>query len=246
MVGQRAGGAGAQSSVDAAQSAAGLRALRPRSGRCASCGAPLAPDQRYCIACGERAAPSLLAELLARAAARSRPPQEPRRALRERLSPDLTTIGLVATLLLCLGVGVLIGESAEGGARRTASPTVELLGGGAATQSTTAQSSEALTPASAAGSTAKSKSPSTAKEGEAPAPAKPTKQASAPPNPTVTVGQKGSGPGYHKGRFTGGFFGSEAEEEGTGEEEGLPGEEGAAGAHSHAKGPSTGAKGAKG
>jgi hypothetical protein len=88
---------------------------------CASCGAPLAADQRYCLECGERRTP--MSSVLLGGPPTHREPEPPTRALappaRGPVPPDgvwqrggtLTVIAGVGVLLLAMGVGVLIGRS---------------------------------------------------------------------------------------------------------------------------------------
>jgi hypothetical protein len=90
--------------------------------QCASCGAPLARDQRYCLECGERLVPMssvLRGELPpGQAAAAATPPTAPfppgaappASGAPER-NNTLTVIAGVGVLLLALGVGVLIGRA---------------------------------------------------------------------------------------------------------------------------------------
>lgn len=89
--------------------------------RCASCGAPLAGDQRYCLECGERRA-GVSNFLLAGAGAASAPstaspPSTPPPELMThgeqgaQRSSWLSTIAFVGVLLLAMGVGVLIGRA---------------------------------------------------------------------------------------------------------------------------------------
>ncbi len=87
---------------------------------CASCGAPMAADQRYCLECGERR--SLMSSVLLggppgahpAAAATSPPAQQPRTSPTDNAwqrSTTLTVIAGVGVLLLAMGVGVLIGRA---------------------------------------------------------------------------------------------------------------------------------------
>ncbi len=97
---------------------------------CAACGAPLAPDQRYCLECGERRSPTSSVLLggppaAARAAVppASAPPLPPAGASGEgpwQRSTTLTVIAGVGVLLLAMGVGVLIGRA--GGGKTTTAP----------------------------------------------------------------------------------------------------------------------------
>lgn len=106
---------------------------------CSNCGAPLASDQRYCIQCGQRRGNSRFA--LAAPATQSvttvtssgPPPFE-----RSRWHGSAATvIAGIATLVLAMGVGVLIGHSGStNAAAKSSPPTVVNLGGGSAGTST--------------------------------------------------------------------------------------------------------------
>jgi hypothetical protein len=109
--------------------------------RCASCGAPLAADQRYCLECGERSVPMssvLLGSSPASdpAAAPASPPgASPPGASPPGASPPdggaaqrastLTVIAGVGVLLLAMGVGVLIGRS--GAPKQSAAPPAQVI-----------------------------------------------------------------------------------------------------------------------
>lgn len=98
--------------------------------QCATCAAPLAPDQRYCLECGtRRAAPRVPV-----AAALPAPPPVARETV---VAPPLLTPvqrlggiwGVAALLLVALGVGVVIGRSGED-APVAAAPAPVILGAG--------------------------------------------------------------------------------------------------------------------
>jgi hypothetical protein len=211
--------------------------------RCVACGAPLSSDQRYCVVCGERrGAPrfSLAATAAATAtetetatvsmSASSRDPRRP------RFGSGTTLVAGVATLLLAILVGVLIGHNTANNQKTIAAGPTKIIrvGGGVA-----APASPASTPASgstATGSSAKSSSAGAgakkSKSGSATGKSKAAKKAPAISKqqaaaqqgaaskvlggshnapPTVTVGQaapKGT-PGVNKktGKFDGSFFG---------------------------------------
>ncbi len=112
---------------------------------CATCGAPLAPDQRYCLECGERSAPmsSVLlggpplasatgpnaAQVAGPGPPSLGPPSPPGQAPSGAAAGGaargnaVTVIAGVGVLLLAMGVGVLIGRSG-GGSKGAASPSV--------------------------------------------------------------------------------------------------------------------------
>lgn len=175
---------------------------------CPSCGAPLAADQRYCVACGER-----------QGGARPRvtpiealPPAPPAVAERRRRGPIMssgaTLIAGVATLLVAMAVGVLIGRSGTHQQQQTASAPVRVVtvpaAGAAATPTATADKS-----ASTGGKAKGHKAGKAKKDKPPPVPVSETKQAagSDKPPPVVKVGATGHGRGYKNGHFTGDFFG---------------------------------------
>jgi len=166
----------------------------PTGDQCASCGAPLARDQRYCVACGERRGKPRLPFMDGRprqAAPATSAPTAPAAAKRSGSHAGATLVAGVGTLVLAMGVGVLIGRSGGNGGGRAAAPPVQVVtvagGGGAAT----------TTPTTSTGSSKASKGSTKVR----------TLPRSKLPPPTVTLGQRGSGPGFRHGRFTGQFFG---------------------------------------
>jgi hypothetical protein len=105
--------------------------------RCFNCGAPLASDQRYCVACGERRGRARFtidefAALTApKALAAPQPEASPMRW--PRTSAATTLLTGIATLLIAMGVGVLIGHNNATGFSRASAPVqVVTVGGGAA------------------------------------------------------------------------------------------------------------------
>ncbi len=126
--------------------------LAQTSDHCVNCGAPLASDQRYCVTCGERRGKPRFAlagpheeavqEVVTTASAST-----PRRP---RTSAGFNLIAGVATLLLAMGVGVLIGHNSSGntsGKGSAATPAITINGAGSA-----AGSSGSATAPSASGS----------------------------------------------------------------------------------------------
>ena len=106
---------------------------------CASCGSPVAEDQRYCLQCGERIAPPSSVLLggppsssapAQPAAAQLVPPGYPPPAIPgaqdagERRGNAVTIIAGVGVLLLAMGVGVLIGRS---GAAKSSTPVAPVI-----------------------------------------------------------------------------------------------------------------------
>jgi len=109
---------------------------------CPNCNAYMARDQRYCLSCGNRRGEPRLPFMDAVAfmdaskqpPAAAAPPPPP--AQRPRISNGTSLIAGVATLVLAIGVGVLIGRSGEDSAPVAAATpqvvTVETGGGGGA------------------------------------------------------------------------------------------------------------------
>ncbi len=179
--------------------------------QCHRCAAPLASDQRYCLACGERRGKARFSLGAVASAAPA-----PAVAVREerpggtRVNAGLAFVTFVAVLLLAMGVGVLIGHTNNQPVQRAASPGISVVsvngGGGGA-------NSGSVNTTAATQSNAKSQA-----KKPAPVPKKVIVKAQAAaanvlggknlPPATVTVGQKGSGPGYTGGKFDGNFFGS--------------------------------------
>lgn len=86
--------------------------------QCPSCGAHVAPDQRYCLACGARCGEPRLPFMSAvtfmdamktpaSGVTSSAPPRRPQR----RISSNMALFATIGVLLLAMGVGVLIGRS---------------------------------------------------------------------------------------------------------------------------------------
>jgi hypothetical protein len=184
--------------------------------RCAKCQAPLAPDQHYCVNCGERRGRARFsAETLAAPAAASMaaPPAPPAQD-RPRFSSAASLVAGVATLLIALGVGVLIGHySNDNTAARPAAQVITLNGGG------TGAGTSASTPTTA-GRTTAATSVKVAKTKVVHVTAKVAKAATAAAtrvlgsggnlskNVNQTVGGSCSGgAGCQNGKFTGNFFG---------------------------------------
>lgn len=122
--------------------------------RCANCQAPMASDQRYCLTCGERRGKPRFGAALtpatpADAAASTAGPGE--RYPRSRTSSAATLVAGVATLLIALGVGVLIGHDSNSTPQRSGFQVVTVNGGsGTTSASSPGQSTQASPTRSAA------------------------------------------------------------------------------------------------
>ncbi|HVP02789.1 MAG TPA: hypothetical protein VMT10_09485 [Solirubrobacteraceae bacterium] len=141
---------------------------------CATCGALLAADQRYCLNCGARRTDARLAfkEILASngtavlsaegtagdyglapaggATPASPPAGEPRSSGNR---PALAALAGIGCLLLAMGVGVLIGNAGSSKTTTAPAPQVISVGGAAAgTAAGTTTGTTATTPSSSSGS----------------------------------------------------------------------------------------------
>jgi hypothetical protein len=109
--------------------------------RCANCNAPLASDQRYCVNCGDRRGKARhsfgsVAPAVATGHADEAGRHDPTRPYRS--SAGLTLVASVATLLIAMGVGVLIGRSSNSTPTRASQPVVVTAGSGSAGVASTA------------------------------------------------------------------------------------------------------------
>jgi hypothetical protein len=117
---------------------------RPPVGRhgdpCASCGGPLAQDQRYCLACGARrpGLPAMLSGPPTPPEPAPAPPPLPVAPAPARLRPDTALAAGVGCLLLALLVGVLIGRAGRDEAPAAAAPQVLTVGAAPAATPTAA------------------------------------------------------------------------------------------------------------
>lgn len=186
---------------------------------CAACGATLAPDQRYCVECGQRRGSARVPFAQQPLGGPSAPPSPPPQPRKPRMSVNTTLIAGIGTLMLAMGTGVLIGRAATSNARSQSPyqvltvPSTAGVSGAAGstatgTSATEASGAEASSGAGASSSKSSKSNKAAAKGSSAGATPKPKKS-------VVTVGSPGKGPGYEKGHFTGKFFGggSESEEE---------------------------------
>lgn len=186
--------------------------------RCTNCGAPLASDQRYCVNCGERRGKARFSFDSMAAPTAPAPATDSERPLRRtRFSSGATLVAGVATLLIAMGVGVLIGHDSNGPIRASA-PQVITVGGGATGAGTGSASSGRA--ASSSGSSRAGKAGKT-KVVSAHISARTSRTAAAaagkvlgggaPKNPTITVGQSCSAgtAGCQNGTFTGNYFGGQ-------------------------------------
>ena len=195
------------------------------SDHCVTCGAPLASDQRYCVTCGERRGKPRFAP----AGPHEEPVQEvvttasASRPRRPRTSAGFNLIAGVATLLLAMGVGVLIGHNSSGntsGKASAATPAITINGAGTGNGSAAATTPSSSSSGGSAASTRKSKHSASAKSASK-APPKVVIQKAAAAASKVTGGSaktagatatQGSActagtAGCQNGKLTGNYFG---------------------------------------
>lgn len=191
-----------------------------RSDRCPSCGSAIAPDQRYCIECGERrsagglrdalppmAALATAAAPVATAAAQPRP--------LGWATPGSTLLAGIATLLVAMGVGVLIGRSghATTPAARVSAP-VQLVtvpsGTGGTSAAVRTATADAASPSTKTSTKHSKHKHSSARAATTALQKTAAKSGVKLPPPTASVGSKcqQGAKGCQGGKFTGNFFGN--------------------------------------
>ena len=198
--------------------------------QCPHCGTHMAIDQRYCLECGQRRGDPRLPFMDAvvfmdsvkqpQGGAAAAPPPPPREQ-KSRMSANASLIAGVATLVLAIGVGVLIGRTGESDGS-TAANTPQVIkvegggGGGTETESSAESSGKVEkdgAESSAGGSGKKGKGSKDLKEAEneqaAESVLKTNPDVNLPP-PTVEKGGKcepGQAGCSGSGEFDGSFFG---------------------------------------
>ncbi len=198
--------------------------LAGTSDHCVNCGASLASDQRYCVVCGERRGKPRFAlagphEEAVQETVSTASASTPRRP---RTSAAFNLIAGVATLLLAMGVGVLIGHNSSSGnsPKQAAAPAITINGGGtanAAGSATAPTGSSSGNSASTGGKSKKSASSRSAKSAPtkvvvqkaAAAASKVTGGSAKVAAPTSTVGStcNTGEAGCQNGKLTGNYFG---------------------------------------
>jgi hypothetical protein len=182
--------------------------------QCPSCHTHVAPDQRYCLACGARCgeprlpimdAVTFMGSMKQPREASAPPPQRPQR----RVSPNMALFATIGVLLLAMGVGVLIGRSGNHSIA-SAPPAAPIVIKGGGEESTTA-SSESAKGDTIGGSSKKVKPKALKKEAESQAGAesvlKPAAGVKLPPAKVEVGGKCASGTaGCENGEFTGNYF----------------------------------------
>ena len=200
----------------------------PLGDQCANCGAVMAADQRYCLTCGERrgrsrfaagSAPAPGGSVTTTTVTTTAPPPT------RRSSAGMTLIAGIATLILAMGVGVLIGQRNNSSGTPARAPQVIVNGGGSGgSGSTAAAANNPSTSASGkhpkvvkvlktekarAANAAKAAKPTAAAVQKAGNAAAKVTGGSNTQKPTVKSGDAcaAGSPGCTNGHFTGTFFG---------------------------------------
>ena len=210
---------------------------------CSNCGAQMAVDQRYCLNCGHRRGDPRLPfmdavvfmESMGTAGAGAPPPPPPAESRPpSRMNANAALIAGVATLVLAVGVGFLIGRSGhENAPQAAAAPQIIKVGGGGEESGESAETASTEEASTGKAKGAKSKGGSKAAE-EAKSSPKATKKAKVNSQvgehgaskateevlhtegnvklaePEVKVGgecQKGTAGCGETGKFEGNFFG---------------------------------------
>lgn len=176
--------------------------------RCPNCGTRMAPDQRYCITCGERRTGGGLRDALPRTQVAA-PATAPARQ-RPWLSPSSSLIAGIATLLLAMGVGVLIGRTGDSGGGKAGAPQIVTVSAGAAGAADTAAADTASASKTSSSKKKKKSASSKAKvTGTSSVDEVAKKNGVKLPPKVVKVGQKceKGAKGCQGGKFTGNFFG---------------------------------------
>jgi hypothetical protein len=185
---------------------------------CASCGATLAPDQRYCVECGQRRGPTHPPFLDGVGAQQQSAPAPAPAKKGPRFSPNTALIAGIGTLMLAMATGVLIGRTSSPSSKNPSVQYVTAPPSGATGTTTGTPSTTEGSTGTSAGKGSKAGSGKSASNTAAK-----LLGGKAPSKPVVSVGSPGKGPGYQKGKFTGKFFGGseskkQEEEEELGEE----------------------------
>ncbi len=197
---------------------------------CPSCGSPLAKDQRYCLVCGARRGdprlPFMDAVVFMDAVKQPQPGgagdggnKAPPPQKRPLLSANASLVAGVATLVLAIGVGVLIGRSGDSGST-TASATPQIIRVGGGGEETETSAGTEASEGSSTGKSGKGKKKGTSKKAEAKSETGASGQTKAAEEvfkpsvpqakPEAKIGEKceqGTAGCSKNGKFEGNFFG---------------------------------------
>jgi hypothetical protein len=180
--------------------------------RCGNCQTPLASDQRYCVNCGERRGKARFSfDTLNAQQAPAETPKKPSR--KPRISSTVAFVASIATLLLALGVGVLIGHTNNNTKTTAAAAPSQVIkieggGGGSGGGSTKSASKKAIKSEFKAPVIPKLTKKAVKQVNQAATDTLGTGEKNLSQNPTQQVGGSCSGGvGCQGGKFTGNYFG---------------------------------------
>jgi hypothetical protein len=211
--------------LEASGNASAALTTAASSDRCSNCGAQLAPDQHYCVVCGERRGRPRFAGAMFSVTPVPEPVPVASGGIQGRATrwpPTATLIAGVATLLVAMGLGILIGHDSSNNtpARAPQQPVnVTVNGGGGGSSagtskgaSTTASSSPTSSSSNKATKSSTKATPkvSTAQQQKSQQAASKVLGSSSHNTAPATVQQGGActhGAGCQGGKFTGNFFG---------------------------------------
>jgi hypothetical protein len=187
--------------------------------QCPSCATTVAPDQRYCLSCGQRCgeprlpfmnAVTFMDAMKRPKTAAATPPAKPKR---RGVSANAALIAGVGTLILAMGVGVLIGRSGDQSVTSApaAAQIIKVPAGGGA-EAATASTGKAASGKAAKGKPKKQNASALKKEATTQKGAeevlKPSAGVKLPPATVEQGGKCTSGTaGCKGGEFTGDYFG---------------------------------------
>jgi hypothetical protein len=182
----------------------------------------MAADQRYCLECGiRRGDPRLpfmdavvFMDAIKRPATAAERSPSPTPERRSRMTANASLIAGVATLVLAIGVGVMIGQSGDNGSSVASAPAPQIIRvGGGGEETATASSADSGGEIGGKSKAKKGKAPEKAVDSSGTSEAaaevlKPAGDVKLPP-PTVQPGGKceSGASGCKGGEFTGEFFG---------------------------------------
>lgn len=182
----------------------------------------MAVDQRYCLECGRRRGDPRLPfmdavvfmDAIKRPAADTQPLPAVTSERRSRTTANASLIAGVATLVLAIGVGVMIGQSGDNGSSVASAPVPQIIKvGGAGEETAAVSTTDSSNESGGKGKAKKAKAPEKAIDSSGTSEAaaevlKPAGDVKLPP-PTVQPGGKceSGAAGCEGGEFTGDFFG---------------------------------------
>ncbi len=181
----------------------------------------MAADQRYCLECGQRRGDPRLPfmdavvfmDAVKRPVSAVQPSPSAAPERRSRMTANASLIAGVATLVLAIGVGVMIGQSGDNGSSVASAPAPQIIKVGGGEEAATAASADSGNEIGGKGKAKKAKAPEKAVDSSGTSEAaaevlKPAGDVKLPPATVQPGGECESGAsGCKDGEFTGEFFG---------------------------------------